>query len=328
MENLNEYKTIKQLSDELKINASVIRKRLEELGMKDDLKKEKNSYLINENQEKLIRKSFGFCENETELSKDITNFEDTDINMTEEIIPFEENDFLDIENESIYEKKKKKFELPKLKRNENYQIEILGILIAIVAIMVVCVISISQIIHRSHIEDVEKMKSISQQIKHLETRIDSLEESLKLTDKDKLDINVKVNGNEEVSLTYDASTGKVENKDENGVVLDENFDTRPFLGVAFDTNKDANPLGLEVTYVYENSPAAFAGVKVGDIIISANNTVISKYEDLTAVIDPLKYGDKLILQVITIEDESITSKTLETTLTYRGNFDLGDSDKE
>ena len=331
LEQQKEHKTIKQIADELQINPSVIRKRIDTMGMKTELQKEKNSYIINSEQEQRIKESFGFYQASNNDKIDVD--QEKRIKMEEEIVPFEDNDFLDLEkneNKEIVNNEKKsilKKNWFQFKKSENYQIEILGTLLVIVALIVVCVITLSQIVNHSHIEEMEKMKSVSQQIKNLEAKIDSLEESLRLTEKDKLDINVNVNG-DETSLTYDVSTGKVEPQEEDGQILDENFDTRPFLGVAFDTTDDSNPLGLEVSYVYQYSPAEFAGIKVGDIITKANDAVITKYEDLTTVIDALKSGDNLTLQVITVEDESITTKTLETTLTYRGNFNLENTTEE
>lgn len=331
LEQKKECKTIKQIADELQINPSVIRKRIDDIGIKAELQKEKNSYIINSDQEQKIKESFGFYQ--TSNNDNVDFIQENHIKMEEESIPFEDNDFLDLgknESKEIVDTEKKsifKKNWFKFKKSENYQVEILGTLLVIVALIVVCVITLSQIVNHSHIEEMEKMKSVSQQIKNLEAKIDSLEESLRLTEKDKLDINVNVNG-DETSLTYDVSTGKVEPQEEDGQILDENFDTRPFLGVAFDTADDSNPLGLEVSYVYQYSPAEFAGVKVGDIITKANDVVVTKYEDLTTVIDDLRSGDKLTIQVITIENESITTKTLETTLTYRGNFNLENTTEE
>ncbi len=55
------------------------------------------------------------------------------------------------------------------------------------------------------------------------------------------------------------------------------------------------PKGLLVARVYENSPAAKAGVKQGDIILKINNTDVNKVVDLRSELNKLSVGQKAAL---------------------------------
>lgn len=68
--------------------------------------------------------------------------------------------------------------------------------------------------------------------------------------------------------------------------------------------------GALVTSVQAGSPAASAGVKVGDVIVSFNAVSIETAEDLTAAIHPLAPGDHVKVGIY----RGSTSQTIEVTL--------------
>ena len=96
------------------------------------------------------------------------------------------------------------------------------------------------------------------------------------------------------------------------------------MGVAFpeDINSAQTQLGLKVNFVYQYSPAEFAGIKAGDIISSIDGQKVMTFEDLDAIISQRQAGDVLIIDLITVGESGIEYKTIEAVLTYRGNFDL------
>lgn len=104
------------------------------------------------------------------------------------------------------------------------------------------------------------------------------------------------------------------------------FDTRPFLGVGFyDVETvDANPIGLKIDYVYPYSPAEFAGIKIGDVIMAVDGVKVATYDDLSVALEDCVAGDTVEVQLATVSHNGIEVVTVNTTLTYRGNFDLGE----
>lgn len=181
----------------------------------------------------------------------------------------------------------------------------------------ICSITISKTISTAGTDNSDTMNNLRQQIYSLEAKINDLELALS---EDELDLNIDLNG-EELTLTYNSSTGSIA-ENENAGEFSEDFDTKPFLGVGFDNVDGENGIGIKVTYVYDCSPAQFAGIKVGDIITGVNGQKISTYDNLTAIINELSAEDSLSIDIITVVDNKVEIQTIETTLTYRGNFNL------
>lgn len=77
-------------------------------------------------------------------------------------------------------------------------------------------------------------------------------------------------------------------------LIDEKFydeNERGYLGVSC----TALPQGLYIVSVAENSPASKAGLKKGDIMISANGKTMKTSEDLSNVLSRLTAGDELAI---------------------------------
>jgi S1-C subfamily serine protease len=64
-----------------------------------------------------------------------------------------------------------------------------------------------------------------------------------------------------------------------------------FLGVGVDTQADGQ--GADVAQVVSGGPAANAGLAVGDVITSVNDTRVSSASDLTSAMASLKAGDQV-----------------------------------
>ena len=71
-------KTVKQIADELKVNRSAVNRKISELGLRSKLNKVGKAFLLNEEQENLIKGSFDIHENkdDDELKND-----DLDLNL-------------------------------------------------------------------------------------------------------------------------------------------------------------------------------------------------------------------------------------------------------
>ena len=67
-----------------------------------------------------------------------------------------------------------------------------------------------------------------------------------------------------------------------------------FLGFASEAHDGE---GVKVTKVGEETPAAEAGLKVGDILLTANETKLSKREDIKELLKDLAVGDKIDFEV-------------------------------
>jgi serine protease Do len=53
-----------------------------------------------------------------------------------------------------------------------------------------------------------------------------------------------------------------------------------------------NSKGVKITSVTENSPAALAGIKKDDVILSVNGTPLTDINDLRKMLNDTKEGDK------------------------------------
>ncbi len=79
-----------------------------------------------------------------------------------------------------------------------------------------------------------------------------------------------------------------------------------FLGVAGENAEG----GAKLTQITPDGPAAKAGLKVGDIVKSADKKPIAKYEELTELIRSHKVGDKLTLTIVRDKETRDISVTL------------------
>ena len=177
-------------------------------------------------------------------------------------------------------------------------------------------IIINKTIVNNNAELESQLSGFRTQIIALEQQVESLREELEIhhaaeTEKP-IDITIKLDG-----VTQNVTSGEA--------VSDPDFDTSPFLGVSFYEGNDgsANPIGLQVDYVYESSPAYFAGMKAGDIIVSVCGVKINNLDDLTTALAQHKANDTIEMEIATITENGISVIAIAPTLTYRGNFDLG-----
>jgi photosystem II stability/assembly factor-like uncharacterized protein len=76
-----------------------------------------------------------------------------------------------------------------------------------------------------------------------------------------------------------------------------------------------NPVGVLLKEITEQSPAARAGLRTGDVVTAAGKDPLKKPEEFTALISKSKAGDKLSLTVIRDKE----TKTIEVTLGVRPN---------
>ncbi|MDW8104845.1 MAG: trypsin-like peptidase domain-containing protein [Armatimonadota bacterium] len=71
---------------------------------------------------------------------------------------------------------------------------------------------------------------------------------------------------------------------------------RPFLGV-MPADRDGVE-GAEVVRVVPNSPAARAGIRLGDVILSLNNVPVRRAADVTSLLRRLKPGDRIQVEIL------------------------------
>lgn len=186
------------------------------------------------------------------------------------------------------------------------------IMFAILAFILLFCNMYSQYLTANHrIDEMERLNI-------LESKIDNLKDNMEIYYQtiNNRPINITLNTNgEQQNITADPGTGDQ---------LNEDFDTRPFLGVAFVEGNDGsgNPIGIKIDYVYEYSPAYFAGIKAGDIIMSIDGEKIDNYNDLANAIDKRKANETISIELATAGDNGVNVVTIGATLTYRGNFEL------
>ena len=201
-------------------------------------------------------------------------------------------------------------------------------LCATLAVLLICNMGINIKLNKTNSLLLDNQEDLIYKLDILETKVTTLEETLvDVTDEltatidafNKKPINITIQ-NGEVSVTPDTENP------EDTEVTEPIFDTRPFLGVGFldvETPVENAP-GLKVDVVYEYSPAEFAGMKVGDYILSINGVAIKTYEDLSNVMDNVKAEEVIKLNYLTVTENGIEQKSVDVTLTFRGNFDLED----
>jgi membrane-associated protease RseP (regulator of RpoE activity) len=222
-----------------------------------------------------------------------------------------------VENKTCEDSKKRN---DTVRNNTITKNEIFVIFTLIVLVVSVCSIMLQISISNMRNDYEEQIRQLTSQITILTTKIDTPQAN---ADKP-INITVNVDGVNK-DFEYDPESGDVIEKDPTEQ-LPEEFDTRPFLGVVFDESDTTNitPLGLKVVGVYDVSPAKFAGIKQGDIITAIAGQKISTYADVEKVISQFQAEDTITVELISAVDSDIKYHTVEATLTYRGNFDLGE----
>lgn len=197
-----------------------------------------------------------------------------------------------------------------------------------VATVLVCSFGVNYTLNANYLESQKNIDDLEFRMSVLENKLDVLEDELLTITEDlnkaidnlnKKPINITING--DGSATVNPS---VPDENPGDITTDPNFDTRPFLGVAFGEDATAyeTPLGLKIGFVYENSPAFFAGIKEGDILTKINGISILTFDDLDLFISQAAAGDVLSIEIITTGENGIEYSTVEAILTYRGNFEL------
>lgn len=220
---------------------------------------------------------------------------------------------------------------PKRKRCIDFLInrkESIAIFVVTIIVIVCSTIVTLKSISDSNNELAQQMSSLRTQIISLEQQVESLQKELgtgEVGTAEKQPINITINmDGENYDFSYDGETGEAVDPNEDVLPSNPDFDTRPFLGVAFYEGNDGsgNPIGLQVDYVYQYSPAEFAGIKAGDIIMAIDGIKIDTFDDLDAVISQHAANDILDIQIATSAENGVNVVNVSATLTYRGNFDL------
>lgn len=199
-------------------------------------------------------------------------------------------------------------------------------IVTIVAI-IVCALMLKSSITSGNQLLIDDVEDVRLYIGTLETKILDLEATIEkyqtdLNDKP-INITVNVDGINK-DITTDNEDDNQTDEDQDDIPSDPDFDTRPFLGVALseETVDSTNPFGIKVDYVYQYSPAALAGIKSGDIIVSIDGTKITTWDELGVIINSHQAEDILHIEIATVSNNGIEFKTVEAKLTYRGNFEL------
>lgn len=86
----------------------------------------------------------------------------------------------------------------------------------------------------------------------------------------------------------------------------------PFLGVALEDTDN----GVTIQQIAPNSPAADAGLQVGDVITSVNGDAVSSAGDVVAAIRAMNAGDTLTLEI----ERDGETQTIEATLGQSSSF--------
>ena len=87
-------------------------------------------------------------------------------------------------------------------------------------------------------------------------------------------------------------------------LMENGYVSRPYIGIGgVDIDESTAklydiPMGVLVRYVYENSPAQTAGVKVMDLVIGINDENVYNMSDLTSILSKYKPGDTIQLKIV------------------------------
>lgn len=238
-----------------------------------------------------------------------------EINEQNEAQPEEKKPCDCVEHEKIHDCKctKKRSDNSVVNKNE-------GLIMFVVTALIICACFFSlQTSITGMIDEFDAMTNYYEsQINTLKIQISNLEDKLDEYHIEEMNKDINVN------ICTNGLKNEAEQTEPTEVVKE--FDARPFLGVGFFEGNDgsANPIGIQVDYVYPFSPAEFAGMKAGDIIMAVNDVAIDTFTDLDAVMNQCKANDTIKIAFATVSENGIAIVNVNTTLTYRGNFNLGD----
>jgi serine protease Do len=94
-------------------------------------------------------------------------------------------------------------------------------------------------------------------------------------------------------------------------LIKKGYVARPYIGIGGVDISEADselyeiPMGVMIRYVYENSPAAKAGLKEADLIIGIDDVKVYNMADLTEYLSGLKPGDEIEVKIIRNGEEKM-----------------------
>ena len=115
-------------------------------------------------------------------------------------------------------------------------------------------------------------------------------------------------------------------------IIEKGYISKPYIGVTVgDVGEEAQsygmPKGASIRAVVEDSPAAKAGIQVGDIVTSANGKAISSGDDLVKLVSSVSVGDELELTVYR-KNETLTIKVTVEEKIQQAKADEAQSDQD
>lgn len=100
-------------------------------------------------------------------------------------------------------------------------------------------------------------------------------------------------------------------------------DDSAFMGVVvMNDGTSVTPLGLRIAGIYENSPAANAGLRAGDIIMTIEGVSIDSFETMSGIIDTKAPGDVINIRFARAQDGAVFFNDAVLTLDSASNYDL------
>lgn len=141
---------------------------------------------------------------------------------------------------------------------------------------------------------------------------------------DGLNISLGRLGNgQNIVVTTPEPSNPSNNSTEPTEVVTEPEEEKAFLGISVLNDDSSNTiLGLRIAGVYENSPAAIAGLQTGDIIMTMDDVSIDSFDTLSDLIATKKPGDTVSIRYAHTQDNTVYFYTVEVKLTNMNNFEF------
>lgn len=147
--------------------------------------------------------------------------------------------------------------------------------------------------------------------------IDNLEDGLNMS------LSKIGSGQNVPNITIPESSTTTENTTESTEAVVEPEEDKAFLGISVLNDESAKTiLGLRIAGVYENSPAAIAGLQAGDIIMTMDDVSIDSFDTLSGMIANKKPGDTVSIRYAHTQDNTVYFYTVEVKLTNMNNFEF------